>query len=156
MLANLSPEDRFAIQELFARYAWAIDTSDWKGYADCFTPDALLGMNDDRYSGWQEIYDYVKGLTSRDMWPGSQHYNGQILIESGDGNQCRVRSYSTILFRLRDGTSHFRVLGIYEDTCVKVDGRWLFSERLWERWDPDRVPNYRLGGRKDEPAAAAS
>jgi hypothetical protein len=155
MKANLSPEDRFGIQELFARYAWAIDTANWDGYADVFTPDALLGMNDDRYKGRQEIYDYVKGLTSKEYWPGSQHYNGQLLIESGDGDECHVRSYSTILFRLRDGSSHFRVLGIYEDTCVKVDGQWLFSERLWERWEPDRMANYQVGGRKDARAAVS-
>ena len=53
-----------------------------------------------------------------------------------------MKSYSTIVFRLRDGTAHFRYLGIYRDTCVKVGDRWLFEDRVWEAWDPDKMADY--------------
>jgi hypothetical protein len=146
----ISPEDRFAIQDLFARYAWAIDTEDWQGYTDCFTSDAVLEMPAGRFHGHTEIYDYVK---NRDMWLGSQHYFGQVLVEKGDAERAFLRSYSQIVYRRSDGSCGFRVLGIYEDTCVRTARGWLFAERLWERWDPDRTDNYRIGRRKDAPAA---
>jgi hypothetical protein len=145
MTANLSAEDRFALQELFVRYAWAIDTGDWAGYAGVFLPDALLGMNDRRYHGRGEIFEYVKGLTSDPAWPGRQHYNGNIYVEEGDGNRCKLRTYGEILYRLRDGTSHFRSIGFYRDTCVKIDGEWFFEQRLWEVCEPDEVHKYRMG-----------
>jgi hypothetical protein len=143
-MANLTAEDRFGLQELFARYAWAIDTADWAGYAAVFVENALLGMNASRYNGRQEIYDYVKALTSDASWPGRQHYNGQILVEEGDGNRCKTRTYGEILYRERDGSCHFRSIGFYRDTCVKVDGEWMFEQRLWELCDPDGIEKYRF------------
>lgn len=44
MAAPLSADDRLAIIELMAKYAWAIDTGDVEAYVACFTPDALLSM----------------------------------------------------------------------------------------------------------------
>jgi len=37
-----SLEDRAEIEDLYARYMWALDTGDSEGYAACFTPDALV------------------------------------------------------------------------------------------------------------------
>ncbi len=34
-----SVEDRIAIQDLIARYAWALDTGDVEGVVGCFTPN---------------------------------------------------------------------------------------------------------------------
>ncbi len=39
---KLSAEDRLDIMELFAKYAWAIDSGDAKGVLLCFAEDALL------------------------------------------------------------------------------------------------------------------
>ena len=45
-------EDRVEIEELMARYAWALDTGDLDGYADCFHPDGWLeGGSDPRHDG---------------------------------------------------------------------------------------------------------
>jgi hypothetical protein len=144
MVESLTAADRLEILELFAKYAWTIDTADADGYATLFTPDALLRMNEDRYHGQDEIRDYVRELTSRDNWAGSQHYNGQILFEDSDDGQCRVRSYSMIVYRLRDGTCNFRHLGLYRDKCEKREGKWYFAERYWQVWDPDKLSEYRL------------
>ena len=70
---------------------------------------------------------------------GTQHHNGQLYIVDADSSSCQVKSYGCVLARLRDGTIEFRALGIYRDTCVKVDGVWLFEERRWEAWDADKV-----------------
>lgn len=34
--------DRVEIEELMARYAWALDTGDFEGYAACFAEDGWL------------------------------------------------------------------------------------------------------------------
>lgn len=144
MSAELSVDDRVALQELFTRYAWAIDTADWDGYAGVFVPDALLGMNERRYRGRQEIWDYVHELTSDPSWPGRQHYNGNIYIEDGDASRCTLRTYGEIVYRERDGSNHFRSIGFYRDICVKIDGEWFFEQRLWQVCEPDAVHRYRM------------
>ena len=144
MTTGLSATDRFALQELFARYAWAIDTADWDGYAGVFVPDALLGMNESRYQGRQEIWDYVRELTSDPAWPGRQHYNGNIYLEEGDDTHCKLRTYGEIVYRERDSSCHFRSIGFYRDICVKIDGEWMFQQRLWEVCDPDSIGKYRM------------
>src|SRR5829696_7595294 len=41
-MTKLPLEDRAEIEDLYARYMWALDTGDSEGYAACFTPDALV------------------------------------------------------------------------------------------------------------------
>ena len=41
MALNIPAEDRLAIQDLLARYAWALDTGDDEAYAQLFTPASL-------------------------------------------------------------------------------------------------------------------
>jgi len=51
-------------------------------------------------------------------WPGSIEIHGET---------AAMRSYTEEIF-LRDGALH-RTLGIYDDLCRRIDGRWLFAER---------------------------
>jgi hypothetical protein len=144
MAEQLRADDKLQILELLARYAWTIDSADAEGYASLFTKDAVLGMGDAQYHGTNEILAYASELVSRPNWPGSQHHNGQIIFDEGNPTTCKLRSYSMILFRLADGSCNFRHLGLYRDRCVKVDEQWYFAERHWERWDPDKIPEYRV------------
>ncbi len=143
MPALVSAEDRFAIFELLARYSRALDTGDYDSYANHFTMDALLVIDEERFQGREVIRDYVKRLTSTPTWRGYQHHNSQILIEAGDGASCVVSCYSSITYRYRD--AHLRMMqqGIYRDILVKTDGLWYFAQRIWEPWNPDKVEDYR-------------
>src|SRR6266545_1804368 len=132
MTEAFAAADKLDILELFARYAWSLDTADPAGYASLFVTEAVLGMNQARYEGRSAIEDYARELTSRDNWPGSQHYNGQVIFEPVEADRCKVRSYSMIIYRLADGSCHFRHLGLYQDICVRVEGKWFFEERLWQ------------------------
>ena len=143
MSVSLPADDRFAIQDLQARYARALDTADYDVYASLFTPDAVLTMVGRQCHGRDEIREYVKELTGRPGWAGYRHHNTQVIFEEGTDQRCRVSSYSTVLFREADGTDSFRVQGIYRDTCVKANGQWWFAERQWEPWNPATLESYR-------------
>jgi uncharacterized protein (TIGR02246 family) len=47
----MTPEDRFAIQDLLARYAWALDTGDYEAYALLYTPDGPFVERGVEYRG---------------------------------------------------------------------------------------------------------
>ena len=48
-----------------------------------------------------------------------------------------------IVLRNHEGVVSFKWLGIYRDVCVKVDGEWLFEDKQWQAWDPDKIKEYR-------------
>jgi hypothetical protein len=141
---SLPADQRLGIMDLFARYAWTLDTADPDQFVDLFAEDGTLVISQVRHEGRDGILEYVRELTSRSNWAGTQHYSGQVIIEEASPDRCRVRSYGSIVFRLRDGSSHLRALSLYRDTCVKVGDRWLFSERIGDYWNPDQILEYRL------------
>lgn len=144
---NISAEDRLLILELLARYAFAIDTEDAQAYADNFTPDALLGMGEDRFRGRDEIKAHAqKNWFDNGRLRKRLHYNSQMVITSADGDRATVRSYGLIAERQSDEYRPIRLLGQYRDKVVKIDGRWLFEERLYEEWNPERKADYKLEG----------
>lgn len=143
MTANVPADDRFAIQDLFSRYSRALDTGDYETYASLFTPDALLGMSRERFHGREAIQNYVKMLTEAPNWKGYQHLNTQLIFEEGDDKCCTVTCYGTIIRREREDLKGLLLQGFYRSVCVKIDGVWFFSERLWEGWNPDNLEPYR-------------
>ena len=138
----LTTEDRQRIVELFARYGWCFDSGDVAGFVALFTPDAAYELDRGRrFVGPEEIGGYLRQASASDWFPGRQHHVDQIIIE-GTTTRASARSYCTVTQRLNDGTMQLVYLGRYADTCVKVDGRWLFQERLVRSWDSRdvRVP----------------
>jgi uncharacterized protein (TIGR02246 family) len=142
-MLSTSPAERFAIQDLYARYAWALDTGDDEAYAALFTPDGVFIERGVPYSGRQAMAAHVRDLAAK-MAPGNRHHNTQVLFEAGDDTRCRLRSYSTHIFRPdTDGPGVVRMQGFYRDVCVKLDGVWYFEQREWDEWRPERIEQYR-------------
>ena len=148
MAANLNADDKFAIYDVIARYARALDTADAEGYAALFAPNGEVEISGARYKGREAIAAYIKRLTSVETWPGIRHHNTQIMFEKGDGQRCEVSSYNMIMFRRRDGSVESRQQGFYRDVFVKLDGLWYFEERVWEEWDMDNMAKYRPAPRE--------
>ena len=134
----MTAENRFGVLDLYARYVWGLDTIDLDGYLSAFAPDGRYNEN----IGHDQLTANFHRLTSVAHWPGSQHYNGQLLFLEGDSSECKLKSYSSIVFRLRNGDAGFRHLGIYRDTCIHLGDKWVFQERLWKPWDPDQISDF--------------
>jgi hypothetical protein len=136
MSFKLNVEDRAQITELLSRYCWVLDVGDLDNLQSVFTPDAVFIINGRIYDGLEAIHAYFLELVSRDNWAGTQHYNSQVILEAASETRCEMRSYCTVVFVLRDVTSHFRMLANYQDTCVKLDGDWLIEKRIVSVWNP--------------------
>ena len=82
-----SAEDRLEIQELYARYSWALDTGDTEGYVALFTPDAEA-TEETREGGLEvrkghdEIRKLVLKFHKRVDFPGHQHQMAQLVFEA--------------------------------------------------------------------------
>ncbi len=80
---RLAIEDRLAIQDLIAAYAWALDTGDVEGLVACFTPDTRMVEevfeDPDIWEGHDGIRRPRSGITStRPDFPGRQHHVTQV------------------------------------------------------------------------------
>ena len=131
---KLSLEDRLDITELLARYARAVDTGDLDAYVASFAPDAVLFS---KHHGHEEIRAFM-GQVMRDGRAGPmangdvvfRHFVGQPVID-WDGSIATVYSY---LLWLNFGPNPpISAAAEYSDTCVNIDGRWVFQTRDFKR-----------------------
>ena len=143
----LGTADRFAIEDLFSAYHWALDTGDVEGFADTFVECGMVEVavmsRTKRYQGHGGLLDLVESLLAWDDFPGCQHYTGQMLIE-GDAAQCRVRSFILVAECRSTPPYAIRFTGRSDDRLVCRDGRWLFEERIIRLWQGDAVCNQLL------------
>ncbi|OYW45930.1 MAG: hypothetical protein B7Z08_04705 [Sphingomonadales bacterium 32-68-7] len=144
--------DRAEIEDLMARYLFALDYNDLDTWIDTFTDDAEFEFARGRVSGKAAILAAVKGFKARI----GEHYKDE------DGNPAVLRhvlAHAAIRVEgdrawtraqwfemANDGpgkTLKMGTFGIYEDELRRVGGRWLFSER--------RILNEFLPGRESGP-----
>ena len=58
-------DDRIAVEDVMARYVWAVDSPDADGYVAVFTEDAVIDSNGSLMKGHAEIRKVVTGLIQR-------------------------------------------------------------------------------------------
>lgn len=136
--AALTIADRIAIQDLIARYAWALDTGDIDSLVTCFTPDCVVieevFEDPDRWEGREGVRRLGEHYKNSPGFPGRQHHVSQSLVE-GDALRCTVKSFAFVTECKGEPPYTLRFTGYYEDALVKVDGQWLFRERTIRLWD---------------------
>lgn len=136
-------EDRFAIEDLFARYLWSYDCTDEEEFLSLFTDDALVVGKKTRYLGRPEIlgwFRYLIAMRERegdDIW---MHEAGQFhFIRSGE--TCLAYAYATHFNgNSAKATRGVRSLGYFACECVKGHGGWQFRRFSISPWDRMKLP----------------
>jgi len=94
-----SLEDRIAIQDLIARYAWALDTGDIDAVANCFTVDGVVieevFEDPDRWEGRDGVRALAEHYRTSAGFPGRQHHVSQSIV-TGDNQRCAVKSFAFV------------------------------------------------------------
>lgn len=145
-------QDRAEIEDLMARYLFAIDYNDIETYVGTFTEDGEIEFATGTFKGREEIGAAVARFKERigefyTIEDGSPATLRHVILQS----TIRVegdRAWATSLWMemANDGpgdTLKMGTFGIYEDEMERVDGDWLFSKR--------RVLNEFLDGRHSGP-----
>jgi ketosteroid isomerase-like protein len=121
--------DERDITAVALRYCRTIDTNDWPGLAQVFTPDAtaLLGS-----PPVLEGLDAISARIEAALGPldDSQHLvgNHEVVV---DGDQATHRCYlhAQHIRRVDDGSPNYIVAGRYEDDLVRTLDGWRISHR---------------------------
>jgi hypothetical protein len=149
-MSKLPLEDRAEIEDLYARYMWALDTGDSQGYADCFVPDALVWeVQPDGSITSGRALAFVEGGYHQDpQFAGHQHRHDNLVYApdpAGRPDHWEIRAYVFATYAQRNppgATEHPPAAttwsGHYVDTVAKVDGTWLFIERNIAPWTGER------------------
>jgi uncharacterized protein (TIGR02246 family) len=130
-------EDRIAVEDVMARYVWAVDSLDADGYVAVFTEDAVIDSNGSISRGHQEIRKIVTGLIQRrddnkaKGLPTSNLYHvvSNVRIAFPKPGEAVHYSYWQTVRRGKDGTMAAAAMGRSEDRLVKRNGRWLIQSR---------------------------
>lgn len=133
-------EDKLAIIELMAHYAWAYDTAHVDAFVNTFTEDGELYIFGHPVGGRAAIPAFLQGAFEARKDNGWQHLTDHHVFRDYDGRRCTV--YSFYLMPEADpngGNGRLRAMGYYTSHCVKMpDGEWLFARRDVSRWNSKR------------------
>ena len=133
-------EDRAMIEDLQARYLFALDFRDAEAYAATFTEDGVLDYGAGKIQGRQAIRDMVAGMRANadrqqsadtsGLRPAAGRHNISNIVLDLDGDRATGTAYWFHMGNANpERSAQLNSFGHYEDELVKVDGEWLFSLR---------------------------
>jgi ketosteroid isomerase-like protein len=139
--------DRQTIRELVEAYAHCADRRDAKGQMALFTPDThfVVYMNAKDPAPSQELHSreaLAPVFADLNRYAATTHFVGQSTITSLADNRATGEAYCLAHHVTVDGsTRRLMVASLrYNDTFVKTDAAWLFSERLlYVDWVDERA-----------------
>ena len=127
--------DRLEIQDLIARYSYALDSRDYDALDELFTPDAVLDYTATGAikSNLADMKEFV--AKAFDLFAGTQHLTTQTMItfsDDGDVAQAKSACHNPMVFG-GDLAPRMMVVGLwYVDTLVRTPQGWRFKERREE------------------------
>ena len=147
---TISPEeaaDRLAIRELVEAYAHCADRRDAQGQMTLFTPDThfVVYMNAKDPKPSQELHSreaLAPVFADLNKYDATMHFVGQSTIFTLTGNRATGEAYTLAHHFTIDGGKRRLMIAVlrYSDQFVKIDGAWLFAERLlYVDWIEERI-----------------
>jgi hypothetical protein len=128
----LTPQDYLEIQQLYARYAQAIDSGERDGvaWAETFTPNGTFVNT----VGRDKLAAFAKDWHENRGGAHIQHWNTNLIISpTADG--ARGSCYLMLIDREPTPAS-IRTVNRYEDTLVKTAQGWRFEKRVFAPTSP--------------------
>ena len=136
-------EDRSQIEDLQARYLFAMDFDDIDLFVSMFTKDAVFVVKGDNGTlrghdairkSTMEKYEQDKAQFAKDplykVHPPRCHHSVSNMVIKIEGDKAVGRSYWYAVGNNNpERSAVYRSYGHYEDEFVKVNGKWLFSYR---------------------------
>jgi SnoaL-like domain len=147
---TISPEeaaDRLAIRELVEAYAHCADRCDARTQMSLFTANThfVVYMNAKDLTPSQELHSreaLAPVFAELNKYDATTHFVGQNTIFTLTADRATGEAYCLAHHvTVSDGKRRLMLASLrYHDTFVKVDGMWLFAERLlYVDWMDERA-----------------
>src|ERR1700742_2982656 len=129
--------DLLAIRELVEAYAHCADRRDAEGQMSLFTEDThfVVYMNSKDSIPSQELHSraaLAPVFAALNQYAATTHFLGQSTLFTLTGERATGEAYCLAHHVTVDGAARRLMVAAlrYLDTFTKIDGAWLFSERL--------------------------
>ena len=129
--------DRLAIRELVEAYAHCADRRDAKGQMSLFTTDThfVVYMNAKDPAPSMDLRSreaLAPVFADLNKYDATTHFVGQTTVLTLTNNKATGEAYCLAHHVTADGSKRRLMIASlrYLDTFAKIDGAWLFSERL--------------------------
>jgi hypothetical protein len=131
-------QDRAEIEDLMARYLFAIDYFDWDAYVETFAPDGELEFASGKSKGREAIRKAVTSFSERigqfyhtaDGKPAKLRH---VILQSSirvEGDRAWARSlWLEMANHGPNDEPKIGTYGLYEDEFGRIDGKWLITRR---------------------------
>ena len=133
--------DRIEIQDLLVRYSHCIDTRDWDGLDDVFTPGAFIDYT--ALGGSKGTLAETKEFLAKAMvmFKSFQHMIANLMVDlDGDRATARTICHNPMVLD-REGREHVFICGLwYVDELVRTAEGWRISQRVEERCYVENMP----------------
>jgi hypothetical protein len=136
-IATTEAADRLAIRELIETYAHCADRRDARGQMALFTADTrfvvYMNANDPKPSQeFQSRETLAPVFAELNRYEATTHFVGQSTILTLASDRATGEAYCLAHHvAIKDGNRRLMLASLrYHDTFVKIDGAWLFAERL--------------------------
>jgi uncharacterized protein (TIGR02246 family) len=141
MPGSVSPEERFAIQDLLMAYVYATDTGDAQGYADTFAGDGVLYTSrGETIVGGAAIRDYARKTSTAPGNRGRQHYFQTIRVSREPGGLRVFSFWHVVDMKAEPRMARVRSMGTCDDLCVMTEHGLRFAERRIGPWNDQAAP----------------
>ncbi|HLZ51290.1 MAG TPA: nuclear transport factor 2 family protein [Candidatus Acidoferrum sp.] len=148
--AGISPQeaaDRLAIRELVEAYAHCADRRDAKGQMSLFTADThfVVFMNAKDPAPSMDLHSreaLAPVFADLNKYDATTHFVGQSTIFTLTADRATGEAYCLAHHvTLKEGKRRLMIASLrYLDKFVKLDGAWLFAERLlYVDWVDERA-----------------
>ena len=148
--ATISPSeaaDRLAIRELVEAYAHCADRREAKGQMSLFTADThfVVYMNAKDQTPSMDLHSrdaLAPVFADLNKYAATTHFVGQSTIFTLTADRATGEAYCLAHHVTVDGEKRRLMVASlrYLDTAVKIDGTWLFAERLlYVDWMEERA-----------------
>ena len=122
-------QDRLDVEELYSRYAAAIDNNQADEWVSCFTEDGSFeSARFGKHLGREGLKKFTKLYRESLGGAGVLHVITNVYFKlEGDGGAggCYL-----VYYHCKEGKIQQAAVGRYKDTLRKVNGRWHFASRL--------------------------
>ncbi len=142
--------DRSLIEDLEARYMYAMNWLDAEAYADTFTENGVLDWAGGQAVGREAIEEEIRAMAAgfaaeeaedAPLRPARKRHFITNLAISVDGDTAVSRAYWFIMNnRNAERKGYSEAYGHFQSSLRKVDGQWLFTHRkIYNEEYPERT-----------------
>ena len=134
-------QDRLEIRELIEAYSDAVMRGDAEAWAEVWAEDSYWSLPE-----FPSLEEFIGRAAIVSGWIDSMKKFGEVRQEGGkpvmiyistpgaievDGERATARVYTSEIFNDPDSGKLLRVRGRYDDELARIDGRWLFTRRIY-------------------------